>query len=77
MKNNNAKAIIIDFILLFLLGFVLMIGIYVLYSLFPNLQRIIAILLLLLMIPICWGTIICSILGKQTIGNRIVNKQKK
>ena len=74
MKNDKVKAIIIDFTILLLLGIVLMFGIYVLYNVFPSLPRLVAVLIIILMIPLFWGTIICSILGKKTIGNKITNK---
>lgn len=38
-------------------------------------SKIIASIILLLSIPVCWGTIIMSILGKKTIGHRIMSKK--
>lgn len=74
MKNIKVKAFVIDFSILLLLGFLLMIGIYFLYNVFPSLPRLAAVLIIILMIPLFWGTIICSILGKKTIGNRMIKR---
>ena len=76
MKNIKVKAFVIDFSILLLLGFLLMIGIYFLYNVFPSFSRLIAVLIILFMIPLFWGTIICSILGKKTIGNRMIEKTR-
>lgn len=75
MKNNKVKAIMIDFSILLLLGIVLMFGIYALYNVFPSLPRLVAVLIIILMIPLFWSTIICSVLGKKTIGNIIIEKK--
>ena len=77
MKNIKVKAFFIDFFILLLLGFILMIGIYFLYNAFPSLPRLVAVLIIILMIPLFWGNIICSILGKKTIGNRMIEKNKR
>lgn len=74
MNNAKLKGIIIDFIILVVLAFLLMIGIYVIYDIFPKLPRFIVALIILCMIPIFWGTIIFSIMGKKTIGNKIANR---
>lgn len=74
MKNVRLKGITIDFIILTILCFLLMVGIYIVYDVFPNLPRFIAILLFLIMIPISWGTIIFSIKGKNTIGQKFASK---
>lgn len=62
--NTKTKGIIIDFVILMIYGFLLMVGIYFLYEVFPNLSRMIAMLILFINISICWGTIILSIMGR-------------
>lgn len=74
MKKVKMKALMIDFAILLILGLILMFGIYALYNIFPSLPRLVAVLIIILIIPLFWGTIICSILGKKTIGNKITNK---
>lgn len=74
------KGFVIDTIILILLGFLLMIGIYFLYELLPNLSRLVALLIILIMIPIFWGSIYLSLKNKNTIGNIIekrMNNEKR
>ena len=74
------KGFIIDTIILILLGFLLMIGIYFLYELIPNLSRLVALLIILIMIPIFWGSIYLSLKNKNIIGNIIekrMNNEKR
>ena len=73
--NKKAKGIIIDIIILFIYGFFLMFGIYVLYDNFPTLSRLVAMLLIFISIPITWGTAILSFMGKKTIGHRLADNK--
>lgn len=73
--NKNSKGVIIDIIILIIYGFLLMLGIYVLYDIFPTLSRLIAMLIIFVNIPIVWGTTILSFMGKKTIGHRLANKK--
>ena len=72
--NSKLKGIIIDFLILVMLAFLLMIGIYTIYEIFPKLSRLVAMLIVFSMIPIFWITIIFSIMGKDTIGHKIIRK---
>ena len=35
---------------------------------------LISVIIFILFIPIAWGTLICSLMGKNTIGHRMVKK---
>lgn len=74
--DNKIKAVIIDFTILFISAIILVLVFYVLYELFPTLPRLLLFLVILVLIPIYWGTAIFSIIGKNTIGHRIINKHK-
>ena len=70
MKKDRIKIVLIDFTILFI------IGIYILYELFPKLPRLVLIVTLLLIMPITWRIGIHSFQGKKTIGSRIVKRNK-
>lgn len=74
MKNSKLKVIIIDVSILIIVTILLMAGIYTIYEIFPKLSRLVATLIIFCMIPISWITIIFSIIGKKTIGYRIIEK---
>ncbi len=73
---NKTKAIIIDFTILIVSAIFLVLAFYIIYELFPTLPRLVLFLVILALIPIYWGTAILSIMGKNTIGHRIINKHK-
>ena len=72
----KSKGIIVDIMILIIYGFLLMFGIYVLYDNFPTLSRLVAMLLIFISIPITWGTVILSFMGKKTIGHFLAKKNK-
>ncbi len=76
MGKFNLKVFLIDLGLSGILGFILMMGIYYIYEVFPNLPRIFSALLLFILIPFTWGNIIFSLLGKKSIGSIIVKNIK-
>lgn len=77
MMTDKTKGILIDFIILIILMFIIMFGIWVLYDIFPNLSRLVCMLIIFVMIPIFWGTIIFSLKSKNTLGHIIIKKMKK
>ena len=74
--KNKGKGIIID--LIFLLIYIVIIFLFIYFG-FDNIykSRLVPTLLVLLSIPIFWGTIIASIMGKNTLGNKIINRKNK
>lgn len=72
--NKKVKGILIDLGLLLIWAFCLMMFLYFGFGTIYK-TRIVAVLLLLLNIPIIWGTIIMSIIEKKTIGHRIMSKK--
>lgn len=73
--NKKTKAILIDFAILTILSLLLMIAIHVIYDIFPKLPRLVVALFFLAMIPFFFSTVILSISGKNTIGNRIASRK--
>lgn len=74
--NSKDKAFLIDFTLLFIYGIFIFCLLYFGYG-YIYTRRVIAFLIILISIPLCWGTAIMSIMGKNTLGHRIVNKNNK
>lgn len=81
MKKKNKKkknGILIDFYILTIFAIVCYILVDVSYKLFGGTwSRIIWTVMVILGIPVTWGTMICSVLGKNTIGHRIATKLNK
>lgn len=73
---NRKKGILIDIGIEFAIAIILMFGIYYGYELF-HFPRIVTALFLLLCIPFFWGNIIFSVMGKNTIGQKIANRKKE
>ena len=71
MSNKN-KAILIDFGLLLIYGVLLFCFLYFGYGHIYT-KRIVGTILILISIPVCWGTVIMSCIGKNTLGHRIVD----
>ena len=72
--DKKTKGFLIDFGILSIWGVILLLFLYFGYGhIFKT--RLVAVIILILNIPICWGTIIMSILGKKTIGHRIISKK--
>lgn len=74
--NDKIKAILIDFTILIISGMILMTSFYLIYELFPSLPRLVLFIVILALIPIYWKTILFSIMGKDTIGHRFINKHR-
>ena len=73
--NNKTKGILIDIIILFIYGWFLFAFLQFGYGHIFH-TRLGAIIIIILNIPICWGTLLMSFMGKKTIGHRIENKNK-
>ena len=73
--NDKSKGIIIDIILEFVLGIALFCFLYFGYELL-HYPTIIASLIIFLSIPFFWGNIILSIMGKNSIGQRLIRRKK-
>lgn len=73
MKKNKLKGILIDIVILTVLTIFISTFMYYSFVLFKW-SRIIYIIIFILFIPIAWGTLICSLMGKNTIGHRMVKK---
>lgn len=73
--SDKTKGIILDLIILAIYGVFLFLFLYYGYRYIYK-SRVIGTFIILLNIPICWGTLICSLLGKKTIGHRIIRKRK-
>ena len=75
--SKKTKGLLIDLLLLFVYCIIIiMLFIYFGFDCVYK-TRIIPTLLLLFSMLICWGTIIFSVRGKNTIGHRIMNKENK
>lgn len=72
--KEKTKAIIIDLAILCVYGLVLMITLYYIYEKIPSLSRLVAMLVIFINIPIIWGSLICSITHKKTLGHIIISK---
>lgn len=75
MNNSKSKGLIIDFVILTIICIFLIVGLYTTYEIFPKLPRLVAVLVIISMTPVFWGTIILSVMGRKTIGNRIASKK--
>ena len=73
--DNKTKGILIDIIILFIYGWFLFAFLQFGYGHIFH-TRLGAIIIIILNIPICWGTLLMSFMGKKTIGHRIENKNK-
>ncbi len=73
---NRTKGILIDIGIEIIIAFLLCLGIYFGYEWF-HISRGWIMLIFILCIPLFWGNILFSICGKNTIGQRFVNRKKK
>lgn len=72
--DKNSKAFLIDFGILIVYAILIYCFLYFGYGHIYT-KRFVSAIIILVNIPICWGTIILSAMGKNTIGHRIVNKK--
>lgn len=77
MKNQGFIAFLIDSIISLLLGISLFMLFRNTYNQATNIMKIILLLGIICIIPICLSIIIASTSGKKTIGRRLVEKKKK
>lgn len=73
MKKNKLKGILIDIVILTILMIFISIFMHYSFELF-HWSRLVYIIIFILFISIAWGTLICSFMGKNTIGHRMVKK---
>lgn len=71
--STKGKGIMIDFIILFVFAIFLYFFIYYSFEWF-HWSRNVYSFIILGCIPFVWGTLICSIFGKKTLGQRIANR---
>lgn len=76
MKNKGFLAFLIDSFLSFLISIIVLIIFHKNYNQSTSTIKIILLLAVLLVIPICFSVILASASGKKTLGRRIVKNHK-
>jgi len=77
MKNKGFFIFLIDSCFSLLLAISLFFIFHKYYPTLPNILKLVFLLVMIFILPICLGIIIASINGKETIGRRMIDKYIK